>query len=76
MAAAAATTIVQVDQVVPLGDLDPETVVTPGIFVVSSLWRWASGIGSTTACSSEAWMSKAGRRTGRPLAEAAVLIDP
>ena len=33
MAAAAATTIVQVDQVVPLGDLDPEIVVTPGIFV-------------------------------------------
>ncbi len=33
MAAAAATTIVQVDEVVELGDLDPETVVTPGIFV-------------------------------------------
>ncbi|MFG6444865.1 3-oxoacid CoA-transferase subunit A [Microbacterium sp. P06] len=33
MATAAATTIVQVDEVVPLGDLDPETVVTPGIFV-------------------------------------------
>ncbi len=33
MATAAATTIVQVDEVVPLGALDPETVVTPGIFV-------------------------------------------
>lgn len=33
MATAAATTIVQVDQVVPLGHLDPEAVVTPGIFV-------------------------------------------
>jgi 3-oxoadipate CoA-transferase alpha subunit len=33
MAAAAATTIAQVDQVVPLGDIDPETVVTPGIFI-------------------------------------------
>ncbi|MER5540585.1 3-oxoacid CoA-transferase subunit A [Streptomyces mirabilis] len=33
MAAAAATTIVQVDEIVPLGDLDPETVVTPGIFI-------------------------------------------
>jgi len=33
MATAAATTIVQVDEVVPLGSLDPETVVTPGIFV-------------------------------------------
>jgi len=33
MASAASTTIVQVDEVVPLGALDPETVVTPGIFV-------------------------------------------
>jgi len=33
MAAAAATTIAQVDQIVPLGDIDPETVVTPGIFI-------------------------------------------
>ena len=33
MATAATTTIVQVDEVVDLGGLDPETVVTPGIFV-------------------------------------------
>ena len=33
MASAAATTIVQVDEVVPLGSIDPETVVTPGLFV-------------------------------------------
>jgi len=33
MASAATTTIVQVDEVVPLGSLDPESVVTPGIFV-------------------------------------------
>ena len=33
MAAAAATTIVQVDEIVPLGAIDPETVVTPGIHV-------------------------------------------
>jgi 3-oxoadipate CoA-transferase, alpha subunit len=33
MAAAAATTIVEVSSVVPLGDLDPEVIVTPGIFV-------------------------------------------
>ena len=33
MATAATTTIVQVDSVVGLGDLDPEAVVTPGIFV-------------------------------------------
>lgn len=33
MAMAARCAIVQVDAVVPLGDLDPEAVVTPGIFV-------------------------------------------
>ena len=33
MAAAATTTIAQVDEIVPLGALDPEGVVTPGIFV-------------------------------------------
>ncbi|MGB3303598.1 3-oxoacid CoA-transferase subunit A [Gordonia sp. (in: high G+C Gram-positive bacteria)] len=33
MAAAANTTIVQVDEVVPVGDIDPEVVVTPGIYV-------------------------------------------
>jgi 3-oxoadipate CoA-transferase alpha subunit len=33
MASAATTTIAQVDEIVPLGDLDPEAVVTPGIFV-------------------------------------------
>lgn len=33
MAMAAACTIAQVDEIVPLGALDPESVVTPGIFV-------------------------------------------
>lgn len=33
MATAAETTIVQVDEIVDLGSIDPETVVTPGIFV-------------------------------------------
>jgi 3-oxoadipate CoA-transferase, alpha subunit len=33
MATAAKTTIVEVSEVVPLGGLDPETVVTPGIYV-------------------------------------------
>jgi len=33
MAMAAKTTIAQVSEIVPLGSLDPETVVTPGIFV-------------------------------------------
>jgi len=33
MASAATMTVVQVDEVVPLGALDPEAVVTPGIFV-------------------------------------------
>ena len=47
MATAAETTIVQVDEIVPLGELDAETVVTPGIFVdrVVSVGerRWLSG---------------------------------
>jgi 3-oxoadipate CoA-transferase alpha subunit len=33
MATAAATTIAQVAEIVPLGALDPESIVTPGIFV-------------------------------------------
>lgn len=33
MAMAATTTIVQVNEVVEIGQIDPETVVTPGIFV-------------------------------------------
>jgi len=33
MATAAAQTIVQVDQIVPVGGIDPEVVVTPGIYV-------------------------------------------
>ena len=33
MATAARTTIVQVNQIVELGDLDPEAIVTPGIYV-------------------------------------------
>ncbi|NDK31902.1 3-oxoacid CoA-transferase subunit A [Nesterenkonia haasae] len=33
MAAAAAHTIVQVEELVPAGSLDPETVVTPGIYI-------------------------------------------
>jgi 3-oxoadipate CoA-transferase alpha subunit len=33
MATAAKTTIVEVEEVVETGELDPETVVTPSIFV-------------------------------------------
>lgn len=33
MATAATTSVVQVDEIVELGSIDPETVVTPGIFV-------------------------------------------
>ena len=33
MAMAATTTVVEVAEVVPLGALDPEVIVTPGIFV-------------------------------------------
>jgi 3-oxoadipate CoA-transferase, alpha subunit len=38
MATAARCTIVEVSQVVPLGALDPEVVVTPGIFVQRVFW--------------------------------------
>jgi 3-oxoadipate CoA-transferase alpha subunit len=33
MATAARTVIVEVDEIVPLGELDPETIVTPGVYV-------------------------------------------
>jgi 3-oxoadipate CoA-transferase alpha subunit len=33
MAAAARTTVAQTREIVELGELDPEVVVTPGIFV-------------------------------------------
>jgi acyl CoA:acetate/3-ketoacid CoA transferase alpha subunit len=33
MATAAKVTIVEVEKIVPAGELDPEVVVTPGIFV-------------------------------------------
>jgi 3-oxoadipate CoA-transferase alpha subunit len=33
MAMAAATTIVEVDELVPVGELDPEVIVTPHIYV-------------------------------------------
>ena len=33
MATAARCTIAQVDEIVELGELDPESIVTPGIFV-------------------------------------------
>ena len=33
MASAAACTVVQVDRIVPLGDLEPDAIVTPGIHV-------------------------------------------
>jgi 3-oxoadipate CoA-transferase alpha subunit len=40
MAAAAPLTIVQVREIVELGEIDPEQVVTPGIFV-NRVWRQA-----------------------------------
>ncbi|MGO4274824.1 CoA-transferase, partial [Paenibacillus sp. TAF58] len=39
-------TIAEVDEIVPLGDLDPENIVTPGIFVDMVVlsrgvtWEW------------------------------------
>ena len=43
MATAATTTIVEVDEVVPVGALDPEKVVTPGIFVARIYLRPRQG---------------------------------
>ncbi|QQE79772.1 CoA transferase subunit A [Alicyclobacillus sp. SO9] len=46
VAMAGSTTIAEVDEIVPLGDLDPEEIVTPGVFVdviVRSKgvnWKW------------------------------------
>jgi 3-oxoadipate CoA-transferase alpha subunit len=33
MATAASCTIVEVDEILPLGSLDPEIIITPGIYV-------------------------------------------
>ena len=33
MAMAGKTTIVEVDEIVEIGELDPEQIVTPGVFV-------------------------------------------
>jgi 3-oxoadipate CoA-transferase alpha subunit len=33
MAAAASLTVAQVDEIVELGDLDPEAIATPGLYV-------------------------------------------
>jgi len=46
MAMAASTTIAQVSQIVPLGTLDPEAIVTPGIFVQRVI---ATGASATEA---------------------------
>ena len=44
MAMAARCTVAQVDELVPLGALDPEHIVTPGIFV-----HRVVAVGDTTA---------------------------
>ncbi|MFF2843584.1 3-oxoacid CoA-transferase subunit A, partial [Paenarthrobacter sp. NPDC057981] len=46
MAAAAKRTVVQVSEIVPTGSLDPENVVTPGIYV-NSVVRVGSAAGSS-----------------------------
>lgn len=48
MAMAAKTTIAQVSWIVPLGDIDPEVVVTPGIFVQRVVEIAPAGAGSAT----------------------------
>lgn len=46
MASAARVSIAQVDEVLPLGALDPETVVTPGIFVQRVVAVGGAGTGA------------------------------
>jgi 3-oxoadipate CoA-transferase alpha subunit len=46
MAAAAKHTIVQVTDIVPTGALDPENIVTPGIYVNSIVQVAGSGAGT------------------------------
>ncbi|WP_337063457.1 3-oxoacid CoA-transferase subunit A [Kineococcus sp. G2] len=48
MATAATTTIVQVSELVPTGAIDPETVVTPGIFVDRVVVTGAPGTPGST----------------------------
>ncbi len=48
MATAARRTVVQVDDVVDVGALDPEHVVTPGIFVDTVVWIPASSVASAS----------------------------
>ncbi|MCK9910620.1 3-oxoadipate CoA-transferase, partial [Microbacteriaceae bacterium K1510] len=47
MAMAADVTIAEVEEIVPLGEIDPESIVTPGIYVDYIVesggvnWKWA-----------------------------------
>jgi 3-oxoadipate CoA-transferase alpha subunit len=51
MAGAAIVTIAEVDELVPLGDLDPEVIITPGIYVdrVAVRQNGAKGAGDESA---------------------------
>jgi 3-oxoadipate CoA-transferase alpha subunit len=49
MAAAAALTIAEAKQVVEIGEIDPEVVVTPGIFVDRILDLGGHDLGGTDA---------------------------
>jgi 3-oxoadipate CoA-transferase alpha subunit len=39
MVAAARTTLAEVDEVVPLGSIEPDAVHTPGVFVDRVVWQ-------------------------------------
>jgi 3-oxoadipate CoA-transferase alpha subunit len=62
MASAARTTVVQVDEIVELGSLDPEAVVTPGLFV-----------DRVVAVGERAWL-RDGQFVGEPAAEPATEV--
>ncbi len=64
MAMAATTTVATVHEIVPLGDLDPEAVVTPGIFVqrVVRIDRVATSAGGFGGASAPAVQARGGGR--------------
>jgi 3-oxoadipate CoA-transferase alpha subunit len=61
MASAARCTVAQVDEVVELGALDPETIVTPGIFVTRVL-----AVGSTVMRGPQKPATPAAAPAGKP----------
>ncbi len=58
MAGAAKVTIAEVDEIVKLGELDPETIVTPGVYVDRVVERPEKYEGDTEITDQQALESK------------------